>query len=80
LRFLVRKKPQNFSRTFTFSQAWRGNPVVWLSRQAFSDERPKLTADGIGAVRHGSQPRLASAGFDGVQADPWKATYGRHIV
>jgi hypothetical protein len=80
LRFLVGKKPQGFSRAFTFSQAGRGNPVVWLSRQALSDERPKLTADGISDSRHGSQPRIASAGFDGVQADPWKATHGRHIV
>jgi hypothetical protein len=72
------QKPQDFSPAFKFSQAWRGNPVV--SRQALWDERPKLTADGIGNGRHGSQPRITSAGFDGVQADPWKATHGRHIV
>jgi hypothetical protein len=80
LRFLVNKKPQDFSRTFTFPQAWRSNPVVRLSRQALSDERPKLTADGIGNGRHCSQPRIASAGFNGNQVGLWKATHGRHIV
>jgi hypothetical protein len=80
LRFLVSKKPSDFSWTFTFSQAWRGNPVRWLSRQALLDERPKLTADGSSDGRHGSQPRIASAGFDGVQAHPWKATHGCDII